>query len=339
MTMFNGFVPIDEWSAVLRNEYLRDYVREGGAAVKFVVPCQGLADGSLREEMHAAATEEDYLYAFVDGSETKLHMVDKVFHAVARQVDWPGTVRSFLHNMLAEASFRLPGDGEVLDLESIATLNGLDLGEMRVVINQRLRDSLFRDYDMTQDFRLAMTSLCRAQLDIRDVPEGLTDGILEWLRGELRLVSALKPASIFQKIGRNNGRHMLYSLARWMHRVTGSGMVLVLDIARFLEDRRPGDGTLYYTPAAVMEGYEVLRQFIDSTDEMNHGMVIVTAPERFLHPDEVRRGIWAYEALQLRIQADVKDRYRANPLASLVRVSRLSHDASATSRGGDPCGM
>jgi len=337
--MLNGFVPLDEWAAVLRHEYLRDYVRDGGAAVKFVVPCQGLAGDILREEIRSAATEEGYFYAFVDGGETKLHMVDRIFHAVARQVDWTGTACAFLQNMLAEASFRLPQGGETLDLETIAALNEFDLREMRVVVNQRLRDSLFRDYDMTQDFRLAMTSLCRAQLDIRDVPEGLTEGILEWLKGELRLVSALKPAAIFQKIGRNSGRHMLYSLARWMHRVRGSGMVLVLDMARFLEDKKSQDGTLYYTPAAVMEGYEVLRQFIDSTDEMSHGMVIVVAPERFLHPDEVRRGIWAYEALQLRIQADVKDKLKANPLSSLVRVSRLNHDAAAASPGGVPCEM
>ena len=55
---------------------------------------------------------------------------------------------------------------------------------------------------------------------------------MAWLRGELRRISEVKRALIFQRIARHNARHMLASLAHWL-RITGSaGLLLILDIAR-----------------------------------------------------------------------------------------------------------
>ncbi len=87
---------------------------------------------------------------------------------------------------------------------------------MRAVINNRLRERISRDYAMTHEFRQAMLKLCQAQLDPQDVGIGLPQAVKEWLRGELKLISPLKSASIFQKIGRHNARDMLSSLSHWL---------------------------------------------------------------------------------------------------------------------------
>ena len=194
---------------------------------------------------------------------------------------------------------------------------------MRRIVNSRLRDRLFRDYAMTHEFRIAMLRLCQAQLDPQDVGSGITEAIKEWLQGELRLISSLKSSLIFQKIGRHNGRHMLFSLSHWLHVTGKAGLVMVLDISRFLEAKRPQepDGSLYYTKPAVIEGYEVLRQFVDGTDELEFCLVVVLAPESFLTAEERQRGLRDYEALRLRIWDEVRDRQRPNPLSSLIRLS------------------
>jgi hypothetical protein len=103
--------------------------------------------------------------------------------------------------------------------------------------------------------------------------------------------------------------------------------VLALDISRFLEEKRPGesDKSLYYSTALVVDGYELLRQFIDSTDELQHCLIVVFAPPEFLNDEQ--RGVRKYDALYLRIWDEVRDRHKVNPLASLVRFSRQEEPA------------
>ena len=94
--------------------------------------------------------------------------------------------------------------------------------------------------------------------------------MLAWLRGELRTITALRPALIYSRIGRHNARSMLASAAALLaaqHRP----LVVYLDLARLAEARRPPAQArtgLYYSKAAVLDAYEVLRQFIDATDEL-----------------------------------------------------------------------
>ena len=97
------------------------------------------------------------------------------------------------------------------------------------------------------------------------------------------MISTLKGALIFQKIARHNARHMLFSLSHWL-RINGkSGLIVVIDIARYLiatRSKNPDDG-FFYSGSALLEAYEVLRQFIDGTDEMEGLLFIVLASKDF----------------------------------------------------------
>ena len=97
-----------------------------------------------------------------------------------------------------------------------------------------LERAIYRDPHMCQEFRLAMIRLCLAQLDVGDSSSFLTTAVKEWLRGELRQLSALKEALIFQKIVRHNARHMVESLTRWLRLVGQGGLVLSVDLSSVL---------------------------------------------------------------------------------------------------------
>ncbi len=132
-------------------------------------------------------------------------------------------------------------------------------------------------------------------------------------------------------------RHMLFSLAHWLHLTGRAGLVLILDVSRFMATRRPAelDGTLYYSTAAVLDGYEVLRQFVDVTDELEHGLIAVVAPMvAVLSKDQNPRAVEVYPALRFRIADEVRDRNRVNPLASLVRVGHPSATGTSVVAGG-----
>ena len=166
-----------------------------------------------------------------------------------------------------------------------------------------------------------MIRLCIAQLDPGRASPFLTNAVKEWLRGELRLISTLKEALIFQKVARHNARHMLFSLAHWLKVNGRNGLVLNLDISRYTVSARPKDpgDSFYYSAPATLDAYEVLRQFIDGTDELERCFIAVVASREFL--TDPKRGLNRYDTLKLRIWDEVRDRHRQNPFASLIRVS------------------
>lgn len=312
-----------EYVDFLRSEYLADYVRAGGAAVKFVVLPEGAAAQELGTGLREVAQRAGYAYARVDAKDVKVHMIDRVFHAIARQIAWDDLARAVVRNALSELRFRLPEDGAEPTIEGVARANGYDPNELRRDFNRCLQEKLFHDYQMAQEFRIAMIRLCQAQVDHGAPVQTERAAVIEWLTGELRRISALKQALIFQKIARHNARHMLSSLVRWLTRAGWSGLVLDLDIRRCTAARHSGEEAwLSYSKAAALDAYEVLRQLIDATDELSSCLTVVTcAPEFVTDPS---RGVDAYHALKLRIWDDVRDVQRSNPHAALLRLSARS---------------
>lgn len=320
---------LPDWLDVVHREYLGDFVAAGGAAVKFVVADE---DGRRLVETRLRQSAGDYGFCFaaVDAETTKIHLIDQLFFQVARQVDWDQLAQAYLWRTLPAMGYRLPngeanaagagdGDGAGLSLSRLAAANEFPEPLFQTEVTRSLWQALYQDFGLAREFRLAMVRLCLAQLDPTGDPT-LAEAIKQWLRGELRLISALKRALIFQRIARHNARHMLFSLARWLHLAGAGGLVLSVDIARYADATRPNErgSGLYYSTAACMDAHEVLRQLIDGTDEMEHCFVGVLAGPDFLNDD--RRGLRSYQALYLRVADEVRDRYRPNPRAALVRL-------------------
>lgn len=113
----------EDWLRVIRTEYLGDFVIRGGAAVKFAVPAAESDRSALQLGLEAAAAEAGYQFAGVDAASTKIHMIDRVFHEVARQIDWDGRAARFVVGLLEENGYQLPPDRDRLDLSAIAAMN------------------------------------------------------------------------------------------------------------------------------------------------------------------------------------------------------------------------
>jgi hypothetical protein len=114
---------------------------------------------------------------------------------------------------------------------------------------------------------------------------------------------------------------MIHSLTHWLRRNGKFGLVLTLDIARYLvmKPRNAASYEQYYTTAAALDAYEVLRQFVDATDELEGCLLVVLAPTEFLATNSLR-GLEGYDALKNRIWDDVRDENLSNPFAPLVRL-------------------
>ena len=311
-------IDVDDYVGFLDREYLRGYVDRGGAAVKFAIGDDASAEAFI-DALSSAARSAGYVVAGIDATETRVHLLEQVFFEVARQVDWEALAATATRTAVAAAGY--PASTDDLSLDLLADHHQVEPRELRRDIDRELQLRVHRDYAMVAEFRTAMLRLCQAQLRAGHVAEAEHTAILEWLRGDLRLISALKSALIFRRIGRHNARPLLFSLAHWLSVNDQAGLLLVLDLRRLGFARRPSPDERhghYYTKAALLDAYEVLRQLVDNTDEMANCFVAVVASQSFVI--DGARGVDAYQALKLRIFDEVRDRHRDNPFSSLVRL-------------------
>lgn len=314
-------IAADAYADFLTTEYLDSYIADGGAAVKFVVAADPELADHFGRTVRERAAASGYAGVRVDAVDVRVHMMDQVFFDVARQIDWDALAAYRVRAAFAAADFPAPDGVDDLSVEAVAAHHQVDPGELNRDVNRQLQQSVFRDYAMVREFRVAMLRLCQSQLHTGQVTEAEHEAVLEWLRGGLRQISLLRSAMIFRRIGRHNARQLLFSLAHWLSVNNRAGLLLEIDLRRFGFARRPQPGErhgLYYTKAALLDGYEMLRQLVDNTDELSHCCVLVIAAPEFT--TDTIRGVDAYQALKLRILDEVRDRNRDNPFSSLVRL-------------------
>jgi hypothetical protein len=310
-------VSLTEWVGLLREEYLAEFIRSGGAAVKLAVisPDRSAAvlDAVERETQH-----HGYLAARVEAAETRVHMIDRIFFAVARQVDWDAATDQYLRLLFQQHGIQVEEDQPLQDMDAIAALNGRLKPDLYGETNRLITNRVLENYALSREFRTALAMLCWGRINPQNVSPTDAEIIKQWLVGEKCSLSALKRMQIYQRIARNNARLLLSSLALWLHEVGYAGMALLLDLNAVVADFAPGVNSVRYTRNAVLDTYEVLRQFIDDTDEMSHLIIVAVAGPGLL--DDPKRSVDNYTALKLRIVDEVRDRSRANPLNAMVRL-------------------
>jgi hypothetical protein len=318
-----------EWLDVIEREYLRDFIPSGGAAIKFAVgegnsieTLLGERDGLavLASEFAVRAMQHGLLLVGIDAAQAKLHMIQDVFFAIARAVDWERLAQVYVEKLFAQNGYEWPKPGEAVPLDSLADANGVDRLILGRDVKRWLTQSLMRDVRMAQDFRVAMTQLCLRRMAPADEHLGVIAPVVEWLRGELRPISALKQTQITSKITRHNGRAMLRSLCRWLRLCGHRGVCLTLDIRQLSRTNGLLGSGLRYTAATVIDGFEVLRQLIDDAESFEGLFILVLADQAFISGDP-KRSVDAYTALKMRVWSDVHARGGDNPLAPLVQIS------------------
>lgn len=308
-------IALDEWLGVMGREYVESFIPAGGGAVRFVV-----ADAAVLERtgtrLRRAGDEAGLRVVAVDLAVTKLHMLQNLFFAVSTALPWDTMLRARLAGFFEEAGYRAPA--EAAGIEALAAANGVAPHLLRRQFNQWLTRTVWRDAALAQDFRNAMITLLTAQLTGED--EALGDAVVEWLQGTLRTTSQVRRANIGARIGRHNARAMLMSLCHWVRACGGKGILLLLDIRRLHREPREIVDGLRYSPAAVMDCYEVLRQVIDDAEHFSGLFLVALADDELLN-DNPRRSLMQYTALQMRVADDVHPHERDNPLAPLVRLA------------------
>ena len=317
-----------EYVDFLDREYLTGYIDGGGAAVKLLA----IGDDTARAQLISELNEfgGGFAVATVDAADTRIHLVDQLFTAIARQLDWVVLAAAVVRSALERAAFPAPGDDADIDLGAIARHHDVDAAELYRSVRRALEQIVLRDTELSHEFRVAMLRLCQERLGRGDVSLDERETVIGWLCGERLPAAALRKVSLQAKVARHNARPLLVSLTRWLRLAGRRGLVLHLDLDRLAVVRRPPPGLrdgIYYSKAATLDAYEMVRQLIDATDEFDGLFVAATLPSTLIQDDV--RGLPAYTALQLRVIDEVRDRRRVNPYATLVRIGGRPEEGTA----------
>lgn len=244
-------VPPDEWLELLRREYLVDYLKSSGSAVK-VVSGSPERLSSVSRRLSDAAADEGYFVAELDparldenGKRPDLHRIDRFFFAVTRDVDWKAWAAAQARRHFAEHGVQVVEGRALSDLEGIARDNGRDAKDLLSEYQQRVATEQIRDHGMAIEFRTAVTALGRAQL----LPDSLTptteEVLLAWFSGRATqrampgAPAALKRLQIYEPIHQANARHTLASFCRWLPRAGFAGLVVLLDLRPYEHKKIP----------------------------------------------------------------------------------------------------
>jgi hypothetical protein len=311
-------VAAEFWLDLMDREYLQTFIADGGSVVKFVEGEPERLD-EVQARLKALVEQNAMAFCPVDASLTRLHMIQDVFFAVSRSLDWPAIAQTFLESMVAKNGYEWPKPGAAVAFRDAAAFNGVEEHLLRRELNRWLTEEVMRDRSMSQDFRIAMTQLCLTRLEPVEAGGGVTAPVLEWLRGELRSIGALRPTFITSRITRHTGRAMLRSLCRWLRLCGRRGVCVAIDIRQVLRTGPPQGEALRYSPAAVIDAFEVLRQLIDDAEAFE-GLLVVVLADDALTGEDPKRSLNAYDALRMRVADDVRAAGRDNPLAALVRL-------------------
>jgi P-loop Domain of unknown function (DUF2791) len=305
-----------EWLELIEREYLDDFISAGGSAVKFVVGDAHQVKIVTRV-LELLSGRHGLAHVKVDAASARLHMIQDVFFAIARALDWTQMAQDFVESLFRGKGYEWPRPGEATLIQDVAECNRLDVTLLRRDFRQWLTAEIMRDTGMAQDFRIAMTQLCLRRVEPEDPQTGIGAPLLRWVQGDLRRVGALKQTYITARIDRYNGRAMLRSLCRWLRLCGRQGVCAVIDIRQLGKaGAAVGDG-IKYSPAAVLDAFEVLRQLIDDSEHCA-GLMLVVLADQALIGDDPRRSLDAYLALKMRIWSDVHPEGRDNPLAPLI---------------------
>lgn len=304
-----------EWLNTIGQEYFSGFLAAGGAAAKFVIGDEA-AHEEIQSECAVLARHHGLLQAHLSTGETKLQMVQEMFFALVRALPWDGLLQRYLEELFTRHEYPWPSPGTALGTSELAEAFGIAPGIMARHRDQWLSRDLWDDPRLARDFRAAMIALCLARLDPHE-GAGPNTPAHQWLRGEKPSLSSLRDFDITARITRTNARAMLISLCHFLRKAGASGLLLTLDLRPATRKNNTG---LRYTPSAVMDLYEVLRELIDDLEHLP-GLFILGVADLGLIAGDPKRTLDTYKALEMRIWPDVRPGDRQNPLAPLVMVS------------------
>ena len=301
--------------------YLRGFIKQGGAKVKFLVGAPGAGKSHALQEVARVAAANGYVVSRGDGRQDRLDEFQALYQLTLRGFDIEGVIDSIIASICVECGWDpVKTPGTLVDDWHAKGVKQMYMSQLRGKL-----EAVFKDRAFNRAFATALSLLLSHKSGMSKLDETQLRTILGWLRGEPILKSEVKHFEIHSKIDRYSSRDMLRS---WVHLLTKyvgkAGLVVVLDnVDALINGTNPETGRPLYTKQGRDKAYENIRQMIDDVDQARHLLLVLGGSVDLI--DDKKRGLRTYAALWQRLQDELQSK-RFNRFADLILLDKTVYD-------------
>lgn len=312
------FVDPNGQIAFWRDAYLEDFVRGGGAAVKWLTGRPGAGKTEALRRIRDAAEAIGYLAAGISAREVAIGRIDEIYRAIAQRLPLDEVARRFAREAARRAGAPdFPADGQTDLQEALAAQ-----GRPQTAIEQeahRAWDFLYAEPNIAPPVSTALRVLAQLYLLPSRADAGRAQIARRFLAGERLAAAERRQAGIGMVLDRFQAREVLRSFLHALRLAGGVGLVLTIDDLDALTQRSP-EGQIRYTRLRRDDAFEALRELIDEGGSMP-GLFVAIAGRPEAMSDEIC-GVRSYDALAMRVGREVRAE-RPNPYDDLQDLDDL----------------
>ncbi len=285
----------DKWLSLIVDD-LENYIKEGGAKVRFVNGDYGDGKTHFMSIIRHLAKEKKFAVTFVVLTrEVPMHRFENIYREIVRQLvgDFSGTgirdlLETWLNKVKAEVDESADRFNEIID--EISALISLD-----------------------QNYKNGLCSLLRLYLqpldeqETEDERENNKELLLRWFAGDKILKRDLKPFGIYDILNKNNVKYLLESLITFLRYLGYHGLVLLMDELE----------TVMASSASIRNAaYESVRLLIDNTERIGYLHIFMAIIPEVIQSE---KGFKCYDALWSRIKS-IGEHKRLNYRNTLIDI-------------------
>ena len=315
---------LDSLVDFLREQYLREYIPQGGSKIKFVTGRPGSGKSHFSRVMLEQAQSLGYLTATLSAKDVWLHDFREIYLQILRQCDIQRVLQDCADAIMRSMGYDPSQIGEGRKLMDYLSEQGEGDPLSKSEIRGALRSFFTRNPMLDSCFAACCSLLTGDLLGHPALEPASRELILAFLNGDKSVRTAqlralgLSPAPVT----RYNARHLLRSLAEVIHLGGHPGLMIVIDDMETLLNRAVNDA-IRYTKLRREDTYESIRQLIDDIDSMRYVMFLLCFDRALI--DDESYGIKSYQALWMRIQNEVISP-RFNRFADIIDLDRYADE-------------
>ena len=317
-------VGLDSLTDFLNDQYLRDYIPQGGSKIKFLTGRPGCGKTPLSRLLLEQAASQGYLTASFSARDTGLYDFREIYLQALRQCGIENVLRGCAEQIILGMGYDPRQIGEGRKLMDYLSERGEGDPISRGEIRSALRQFFTRNPMLDTGFAACCSLLTGDLLGHPLLEPASRELILAFLNGDKSVrLSQMRALGLSPTgVTRYNARHLLRSLSEVVHLSGRPGLLIVIDDMEALLNRG-AEEAVRYTKLRREDTYESVRQLIDDIDSMRH-ILFCLCFDRSLMDDE-SYGMKSYQALWLRIQNEVVST-RFNRFADIVDLDRYADE-------------
>ncbi|MBQ6122359.1 MAG: DUF2791 family P-loop domain-containing protein [Clostridia bacterium] len=315
---------LNAFADFLGDQYLIQYIPEGGSKIKFVTGRPGSGKTHFSQLMLERASALGYATVSFSAKDVWLHDFRGIYLQILGQCDIERVLKGCADQIARNMGYDPGAFGEGKKLMDYLSERGEADSISKGEIRNALRAFFTRNPMLDNGFASCCSLLTGDLLGHPVLEPANRDMVLAFLAGDKSVrLSQMRALGLSPSgITRYNARHLLRSLAEVVHLSGAPGLVVVIDDMEVLL-RRSADEPIRYTRLRREDTYESIRQLIDDIDSMRHMMFLLCFDRRLM--DDETLGMKSYQALWMRVQNEVVSA-RFNRFADIIDLDRYADE-------------